>query len=308
MRKRILRSAGLALAALLLNSCGGSNPWGLTLSITDAPLDTALGVNVAIAEVDLVASDGTTFNSLVFDPPTSVNLFTFQGGLSAPLVQDLGVNPGNYVALNVTLATDPLSAQSNVTQPDGSHVLYIPQGSPNKITVPVDFSIAGNSVTNVTIDFDARKSVIQDPNDPTKYILVPSMRAVVNETSGSITGSVDQSLISATSNCLQGMAVYAYQGVVNPGDVNINLPNSPTEPYATGLVGLNSTSGKYNFTIGFLPPGTYTVAFTCQANEDIATQTDATSVVPNLQPNTIQFSAVKVTTVVPNETVFVPLP
>ena len=324
MRNLTLRSAALALAALLLNSCG-SNPSGLTLAVSDAPVDTAFSVNVAISEVDLIDSNGNTVNSLSFQTPLSVDLFTFQGGLSDPLVQDLGVTAGNYVALDVTLATDPLSTQSSVVQPDGSHVLYIPQGSPTKIRVPVNFSIASNTVTNVTIDFDVRKSVIQDPTDPTRYILVPDMRAVVNELSASVTGSVDTALISTVPNCIQGMTVYAYSGAVRPTDVNINLPAGSLQPVSTALVGLNSTSGQYNFTLGFLPttlttitdPATgkveplvpsnvYTLAFTCQGNEDIPNQTEPVSVVlyPTTPPaNTINFSSVQVVTVTPNQTV-----
>lgn len=314
MRNLTLRSASVVLAALLLNSCG-SNPSGLTLSITDAPVDTALAVNVAIAEVDLVDTNGNNVSGVTFDPATTVDLFTFQGGLSAPLVEQLGVPAGNYKALIVTLATDPLSPQSSVSQPDGSHILYIPNGSPSKITVPVNFSVASNTVTNVTIDFDARRSVIQDPIDPTKYILIPSMRAVVNELSGSITGSVDATLISSVPNCIQGMTVYAYSGSVQPTDVNITLPTGSVQPVSTALVGLNATSGQYNFTLAFLPTtltlpdavptNTYTLAFTCQGNEDTPNQSDAVSVKPNLLPNTIQFSSLTFATVQANTTVFV---
>jgi hypothetical protein len=324
MRNLTLRSASLALAALLLNSCG-SNPSGLTLSMSDAPVDTALAVNVAIAEVDLVDTNGNNVSGVTFEPPSTIDLFTFQGGLSGPLVEQLGVPAGNYKALIVTLATDPLSPQSSVAQPDGSHILYIPNGSPSQITVPVNFSIASDTVTNVTIDFDVRRSVIQDPIDPTKYILIPSMRAVVNELSGSITGSVDPTLISSVPNCIQGMTVYAYNGSVQPTDVNINLPAGSVQPVSTALVGLNATSGQYNFTLGFLPTtlttttdasgnvvplvptNGYTLAFTCQGNEDTPNQSDAVSVKPNLLPNTIQFSSVAFTTVQANNTVFVAL-
>ena len=323
MFKLTLRSALLALTVLLLNSCGG-NPWGLNLSFTDSPIDTALGVNVSISNIEFVKSNGTTLNSAAFDPPTSVDIFTYQGGLAIPVLQDLEIGIGNYTAINVTLSTDPLSALSSVTEPDGSHILYVPPGnapqpgtlcstpSPTCFTIPVNFSIASDTETNVTIDFDLRKSIIQDPNDPTKYILIPSMRAVVNELSGSITGSVDSSLISEQANCIQGMAVYAYVGNVTPTDVDIG--STGTQPISTALVGLNATSGQYNFTLAFLPPGPYTLAFTCQANLDIANQVNPVSIVPPAKLQTSNATAIQFTSVTKspiqvtaNQTTFVAL-
>jgi len=62
-------------------------------------------------------------------------------------------------------------------------------------------------------------------------------------------------------------------------------------------VGLNQTTGNYNFTASFLPPGEYTVAFTCQASLDVANQANAisfTSVIrTNVQAGVTSFTSMQ---------------
>src|SRR6185437_17019074 len=104
---------------------------------------------------------------------------------------------------------------------------------------------------------------------------------------GAITGNVATSLVTCVDP-----AAYVYSGDVTPSDVDISDPNH-VNPVSTALVGLNSTSGLYNFTAGFLPAGDYTVAFTCEASQDVANQS-----------NKLSFLRVLHTTVKPQDTVF----
>jgi hypothetical protein len=157
--------------------------------------------------------------------------------------------------------------------------------------MPIDFTLASGGTVNMTVDFDLRKSIIQDPNDSTKYLLNPSMRAIQNELSGTLTGSIATSLVT----CLTP-AVYVYSGNVTPTDVDINAPVGTVQPFTTTLVGLNQTSALYNFTAAFLPAGTYTAAFTCQAPLDVINQA-----------NTIKFTAVTTGVVTDGGTTFVTL-
>ncbi|MGH8400235.1 MAG: hypothetical protein ACRESU_03960, partial [Gammaproteobacteria bacterium] len=69
--------------------------------------------------------------------------------------------------------------------------------------------------------------------------------------------------------------VYVYQGDVTPTDVQINAVTGTVQPFSSVLVGFNISTGKYNFTAAYLPPGEYTLAFTCQANLDQPETADA---------------------------------
>ncbi|HEX7964751.1 MAG TPA: DUF4382 domain-containing protein [Gammaproteobacteria bacterium] len=289
MLNRMLKIAALALPTLLLVSCGGNTINGVSLAITDAPLDLATSVNISFAKIEFSGPKVAPFK-INIKPASSVDVFQLQGGISATVLAGLQVTPGHYTNLQVTLAADPNTAQSNITLPDGLHILYIPAGVSSKVDIPIDFTIASGGTVNLTMDVDLRKSIIQDPDDPTKYQLIPSIRAVENERSGTITGSVDSALITCLSP-----AVYVYSGDVTPTDVDIDDPTHQ-QPLGTALVGLNATTGNYNFTVGFLPVGDYTVAFTCQSTLDVANQ-----------PNDIKFASVTHTSVQPLVTSFIAL-
>jgi hypothetical protein len=290
MLNRMLKIATLALAALLLVSCGGGTVNGVYIAITDAPMDSASSVNISFSQVELT---GTNVRPLTIDivPASSIDLYQLQGGIASPFLNGLQVQPGHYTNLRLTIAADANSAQSNLTLVDGLHILYLPAGTSPHVDIPIDFTIASGGTVQLTVDFDLRKSIVQDPNDPTKYQLFPSVRAVQNELTGSITGSVDNSLVK----CL-APAVYVYKGAVSsPSDVDIDDPKH-VNPISTALVGFNSTTGNYNFTASFLPAGDYTVAFTCQAALDVANQA-----------NIITFTSHTTTTVTPTVISFVKL-
>ena len=291
MLKRSLQIASLALVSLLLGSCGyGGKTSGLNLSITDAPIDLATSVNVSFARLELTGPDVQP-QTLLISPAASIDIYQLQGGITLPMTSDLQIQPGHYTALKITVAADPINAQSNITLPDGTHILYVPAGVSSTVDMPIDFTLASGGTVNLTVDFDLRRSIIQDPNDSTKYLLIPSMRAVENELSGSLSGSIATSLVTCITP-----AVYIYAGNVTPTDENIDAPAGTVQPFTTTLAGLNQTTALYNFTAAFLPPGTYTAAFTCQAPLDVANQA-----------NTIKFTAVTTGVVTAGGTTFVTL-
>ncbi|HEY1992708.1 MAG TPA: DUF4382 domain-containing protein [Gammaproteobacteria bacterium] len=293
MLQRTMKTATVALSTLFLASCltGGGSVHGVNLAITDAPVDLATSIPVSFSQIQLSGPHVSPF-TLDIAPAQSIDMYQLQGGIAATIVTSMQVQPGRYTNLRLTLAADENSVQSSISLPDGLHVLFIPQGVSPQVNIPVDFSIASGGDVSLTVDFNLRNSIIQDPNDPSKYELIPSMRAVQNELSGAITGSVPASRITCLSP-----AVYVYQGShVTPTDVDIADPNH-VNPISSALVGLNQTTGLYNFTVGFLPAGPYTVAFTCEATLDV----------PN-QPNTLSFTSVTDTVVNNSSTSFIQMP
>lgn len=287
MLNRILKIGAAALAALLLASCGGGSVHGVNLAITDAPIDLASSVNISFSQIEL---SGPEVAPTVLDisPTQAIDLYQLQGGLAQTIVTAIQAQPGHYTTVTLTIVADPNSGQSNILLPDGLHILYIPAGVSPRVQIPVRFDLASGGDVNLTADFDLRKSIVPDPNDPTKYLLIPAIRAVVNDQSGAITGEVGSELVT----CLQP-AVYVYSGHVTPTDVDITAPAGSVQPIATALVGLNQTSSRYNFTVGFLPPGDYTVAYTCEGPLDVANQA-----------NSIKFTKVVTATVQAQATTF----
>lgn len=95
----------------------------------------------------------------------------------------------------------------------------------------------------------------------------------VNVTFGSIQGSVATSLV--TSSCTS-TGVYLYAGnVISPEDFNSSAPATDTSQPITAQLPLASSSPPYAYVFGALPPGTYTIAFTCNAAGDNPAQADS---------------------------------
>ena len=57
-------------------------------------------------------------------------------------------------------------------------------------------------------------------------------------------------------------------------DVTADDVGSTTEPVASGLVEMSDTTGEFEYRVAFLTTGDYTVAFTCDANDDAADSDD----------------------------------
>lgn len=292
MFRLIAQCAVVPCALLLLTSCGsGGSTSSVNIYMADAPIDAVNSVNVSLYEVDVTGDNGTLH--FPFSAAVTLNFYQLQGGLSQFLLR-ADVPTGHYTAITLYFEAAPGTLDSNITLiGDGNtYPLVIPNGAPTVFTLPLNFIVTQNLSPGYTIDLDLRKSILPDPNDPAQYILQPSLRAINNDVAGSITGSVASALIP--SGC--SAAVYVYSGKVTPTDVNINAPSGTVQPISSALVGLNSTTAQYNFTVGWLPPGLYTLAFTCEAAQDNPTTTDH-----------ISFSAVTTASVAAQKTTFVSL-
>lgn len=270
MFRLITRSAVVLCTLLLITGCGGggNNNNGLALYVADAPIDNVNSVNISLTEVDVTGDEGIQY--FPFASPVTLNFYRLQGGLSQFLL-NASLPTGHYTSITLYFDAAPGTLDSNVSLiGGGTFPLVIPAGAPTKITVPVNFIVFQNITASYTIDLDLRKSVLPDPSDPNQYLLQPALRSVDNANSGILTGSVANTLVS--SGC--SGAVYVYSGNVTPTDVNINAPAGTVQPISSALVGINGTTAKFNFTVGFLPAGQYTAAFTCQAAQDDPTKTD----------------------------------
>ncbi len=288
----------LALLSLGLLACGGggggsivgstaNNSTGtLNLSVADAPVDSAkmvlvqfTGVAVKPKEGDAIelalSGDSQTCQNFLdgIDPaptPTGevtvrcVDLLAFQGSQSARLLQEEELEAGEYTWMRLDVDAERGVLDSIIVLDDGSEEsLFIPSGSQTGLKLNSGFTIVAGAQHNFVIDFDLRKSV-HNPQGFADYMLKPSLRLVDMGTSGSIVGTVAESLLTADGCTENAYAVYVYQG----GDAVIGEQGSENAPATSADVSLNQDSGRWAYTAAFLPPGAYTVAFTCQAGDD----------------------------------------
>lgn len=253
---------GLLLALVGCN--GGSSTSTLNLAVTDTPVDGAQSVVVAFTGVDLMGPGGQ--QSFSFATEKTIDLLAQQGTNSAALLSGAAVLAGNYqwIRLDIDAASSYI-----ITSTGAKYPLTIPSGSQTGLKLVSGFTVAQGDVADFVIDFNLRGSITQsNAGGSTSYVLTPALRLINMQQVGTISGSVAStlniggSLITATT-C--NPAVYVYPGTVAVLDgFNVTVSGG-TAPLTSATVNLNNTTGTYDYTVGFLAPGTYTLAVTCAA-------------------------------------------
>lgn len=266
--KKPLASLALMGAIAGLAACGGSsdddNTGRLSLSVTDAPVDSATEVVVAFTGVSIKPAGGEAVE-FVFDEVKSINLLDLQGTASESLLDGETVAAGEYQWIRLDVAAQQGVMDSYIGMNDGSQLeLTIPSGSETGLKLVSGFTVPVGGDADFTIDFDLRKS-ITNPRDATSAILRPALRIVDNTVVGSIAGMVDGSLISTCADSsVDSGAVYVYSGAdATPADVQ----GAESDPLASALVSVGD-GGEYQYEVGFLSEGSYTLAYTCDAGQD----------------------------------------
>jgi len=231
------RSLVVAAAAALLAACGGNGgdaagTGTLKLGIIDAPVDHALEVNVQFTGVELKPVGGAPF-SFDFTPAKDFNLLELTGTNRAMLLDGVEIPAGDYEWVRLKVNADPnVGGDSYVVlkASGGQCEVRIPSGAETGLKLVRGFTVAVGAITDVTIDFDLRKSLVEPPGQATTvgtcdnqaYLLKPVLRMVNNLQVGAISGTVDSNLINAECP--------ADNSDPYPGNVYLFGPVATTEP------------------------------------------------------------------------------
>jgi hypothetical protein len=241
---RLLSAIGLSVAG-----CNGS----VNLDVADAPVDKAANVFVQFSGVSFQPSGAAAVN-VSFNPPLTIDLLALKDGNTASLVSGKKLRDGNYDSLTLTVNASTDASDSYLILKDDSAKTKQPLSliATDGLTLSGGFSLSKDKTKNLVIDFDLRKSVRDPLTGNTIYRLKPALRLVDADNSGSIGGTV-----TGTGAC----AVYVYQG----SNATTGDEGSATPPLSSAVVRADQT-----YKAGFLPPGNYTVAATCNADKDSA--------------------------------------
>ncbi|MBD3654855.1 MAG: DUF4382 domain-containing protein [Kangiella sp.] len=244
-------------------ACNDNDPDSGTLSVavTDAPVDGAEAVVVEFTGIEIQGSGQP--QSFDFDTPKSIDLLQLTGSDSLELLPDTELAAGQYQWLRLKVNANRGVTDSYIDIDGARYSLFIPSGSETGLKLIRPFVIAAGGSADFTIDFDLRKSVV-DPQDAAQdYYLVPALRIVDNLEVGHINGLVDETLVNA-AGCSESSGVYLFAGAdAELSDIN----GSESDPITSTLVEMNS-DGLYEYEIGFVQTGDYTLAFTCEAGFD----------------------------------------
>lgn len=273
-------------AALVLAACKSDDPdkGQLSVAITDGPIDSAEAVVVQFTGIEIQGEGGP--QSFDFDTAKTIDLMQLTGDESLELLPDTELDAGQYQWMRLKVNAERGVTDSYIDIDGARYSLFIPSGGETGLKLNRPFVIAAGGVTDLTIDFDLRKSVHEPQDAAQDYYLRPSLRIVDNLEVGHVAGLVDPSLLNA-EGCTDSSAVYLFEGADVVAD---DVDGTEPEPITSSLVEVNN-NGDYEYEIGFVVAGEYTLGFTCQAANDDPETDDA-----------IEFTAQNVT-VVANETV-----
>ena len=265
------------LVAPLLAACGGGGGGGsstMNLGIADGPVESASSVVVSFTGVELQPSGGGQSININFSTPKTIDLVQEQNGNEATLLSGESVPAGNYdwMRLMLNVAADGTVANSYITINGAQYPLVIPSGAETGLKLVSGFTVTSSGVVDYTIDFDLRKAITCPPGQAPVCTLKPTEKLVDNTTVGNIQGVVDNTLVPG--GCTPG--VYLYNGTVSaPEDINSAAASSDTNQPIASKVPVATSQPPFYYQFTFLPPGTYTVAFTCQAGMDNPDQADS---------------------------------
>lgn len=273
----------LAVVALTgaLAACGGDGSSAgstgkVSVGLTDAPSLDFSNVTIAFTAIRLKPEDGQWLE-FPLDGFEQRNLLDLQGGITDPLITDEEVPAGNYTELRLIVDTNNSFVLRESTG-DAQYTLAVPSGEQSGLKLKGQFEVVADTISSFTVDFDVQKSIV-DPqgNALADFMLKPSLRLVNNLNVGAIQGEVDHTLINsirgefdtenALADCEYDGSVYVFSGSdATLKDLNVN--NEEGNPLAVIPVKADSATSLYSYTAAFLPEGIYTLAYSCQLDDN----------------------------------------
>ena len=200
----------LATVAASGLSCGEAPETGtgtLTLYLSDAPIDAenVTGVYITINAIQYHLDD-QWITCGEFEGPQTYNLLELTGG-NFTLLGDLTLPSGHYNQIRFMLdipemGQNPTNPGCYIEFTDNSpQPLFVPSGNVSGYKAVGGFEVTTNGTVELTADFDVRKAVVVADSH---YILKPTIRLVVNNEAGRISGSI------AYNSTYTDIIVFAY--------------------------------------------------------------------------------------------------
>lgn len=258
----------LFASLFIISSCdddnSSNNNGNVKFEITDAPVDdpNVDGVFVTITDVKV---NGQSISD--FEGPMTINLMDFRDGELKRLgYADLTAGTYSDVTLQLNFANDQSGTAPGayIRTKDGvKHELAASSNTDNEIEVNGSFTVdQATNQENVVIDFDLRKAIqySQNPADSsynfvTDAELDQAARLVTKDNTGTIQGNFK----GALTQTVDVIVVYAYKTGTytnaereGQGTSKIEFKNAVTST----IIGDDK-----NFTLSFLPEGTYELQF-----------------------------------------------
>ena len=244
----------------------GTGKGTLKIYLTDAPGDyKEVNINISRIEGHIAVEDEEGYWEILKEWPDGMEVDLIKLEDVSILLASLELEPNNYTQLRIFLNGDASLVLEGEEGPDGPTVtepLEIPSSANTGIKLNRPFEIVAGSITELTIDFDAEKSVVETGNG--KYKLKPVIHVTSKTYSegeelpdglGSVSGSVSY------YESDEGVLVLA--GI---GGANIELTGGA---YIFGNTTITSTVSPIGeFSLENVPAGIYILNVNAEGYDD----------------------------------------
>jgi hypothetical protein len=258
----------------------------------DAAVDDVTEVNVEIAAMWLKpVGDGPAFQLPLTQTPITVDLLAHSSDNAAILVNEAVIAPGSYawLVMDVNAEFDNVFDSFATTNTGGMEEIYVPSG---RVRLVSGFDVAANQAAELMFDWDLRTGLVDAPGQPGLF-LKPAFRMIDVTVFGALEGTVAATTVTDPANDCNadsmaadlavGNTVYVFAGLnVEPDDIDGAAP----EPVTTVDAVDGDIDGAYEYRV-LLEPGDYTIAFTCQAANDLPETNETGNADPTL--DTVEF-------------------
>jgi hypothetical protein len=262
MNKTLRLLAAIALGTFGVAACSDSSGTGsglLTVRLTDAPFpfSNVAKVDVFVVRVDARTAEPTDAEAsdesnhegwtTVATPNALINLLDLRNGTTTNLGAAT-LASGTYNGFRLII--DP--SQSSITLKDGTHpTIQFPSAGRSGIKIKLDEPIQLTENGSVmTLDFDIGRSFVMRGNSAANgFNFKPVIRAVAQDITGSVTGSVRANTTTGAGVSGATVEVLTAGSLINDAD-------------PTHIVSSTSTDTNGDFRFNFLLPGTYVLRAT----------------------------------------------
>ncbi|MFT6906096.1 MAG: hypothetical protein ACJAS1_002760 [Oleiphilaceae bacterium] len=285
----------LSIPLLLLTACGGGDSDSssndetplpsFSLAVSDAPVDDLSEVVVCFNQIELKGDTEVTFtvgnesgmiasndlclnnNNEIIPDTVGIDLLAYTGSDSITLVDGISIAAGDYTQMRLIMS-------------DGSYGIDALSGEKISVSVPSNelkldgFTATLGGTVDFTLEFDLNKAMT-NPVGQAGYFLKPrGVRLVNNNEAGHIEGSVSETLL-INNQCtplsdpsVSIASVYLYEGPDLAMDTLADVDGDETnQPLTSTSVTFDSEQTAYNFEIGFVNAGDYTIAVSCDTED-----------------------------------------
>lgn len=228
---------------------------------------------------DVVVDTFTIEQQGLVDAPTfKVDLLKYPGISQLLVIENREFTPATYSEVVIAILDTDINNSYVKTEEDTLRRLAVTGGS-----LTLNNLKLSSGTQRYTIEFGLAQSLQYDVSSDT-YLLTPNgVRIENNLTDARLSGQVDSALFNSVSPCtekgdpLQGNRVYLYQESSLAAEILADVftdassetaPADAIAPFAVASVMLNGVTGNWEYAFGYLPPGEYTMAFSCDTQTD----------------------------------------